>query len=128
MAGTVVASLAVLMHAGKDVSSDLLIGPTVTGQTAEIAVNVYINQAEHKVSVSGSKDWIADYGTAQTNLKQAVDLAVAVYAANMCIAYDPSGYISRDAETIIDVNKDIFDKVMKDLDDKDKQKRIQDGL
>jgi len=100
-------SMAVLMKAGKNVSSDIINGVTSAGASCSQIMNEFINQAESEVIVASRKNWIDDYSSLNADKKKLLDQVTSDLAAMYCINYDMSGYTSKaEAETMLDLLKD----------------------
>lgn len=122
MAITLTTSGAVISHAGKNVSSDLISGTTSGGLSSEDAVNEFINEAEGYISAATRVDWVTGYASYDSVIKKVLDEAVACRAANHCVKYDLGAYTNRaEAQTIMDLNRDVVQQDVTVLkDDKEK--------
>ena len=122
MAVTLTSTGAVILKAGKNVSSDLISGSTSGGLTSEAAVNQLINQAESYINSVTRKDWVAAYSDLPTDKRKVLDKAVSDEAAMYCINYDPNGYGGlRVAEFLMDVLRDKVKQATDILKEKEKE-------
>ena len=128
MAATLTTSGATLLHAGKNVSTDLSeSGSTSPVRTADAMLLEFINEAEGFISAATRVDWVTKYSALDSAIKKALDEATACRAAIHSIKYDMSGYTSRaEAQTILDVNNDIVNRTISLLKD-DKEKSFVEG-
>jgi len=103
---------AVALRAGKNASPDI-----INNQDKIIS---FISGAEAVVNSMTRKNWNDVYSTLTNEKRMLLDEAVSSYAAMNVIAYDMSGYTSRtEAETKLDVLRDMFDRARKLLENKD---------
>lgn len=114
MTFTLCSSLAIIRKAGSNASSAAI------ASTALLLD--YCTQSEGKFCALTRFDWVANYSTVATEIKEAVADAVSSDAAIKVLGYDPSGYSKLlEAQTIMDMNKDIFDNIVTKLrEDKNK--------
>ena len=105
MAVTLTTSGAVLIKAGKNVSSDLTgVGNTTLGKTADQIISQYINEAEAVINSETRYNWIDGYAGLNDDVKNILNEVASNIAAMYAVTYDMSGYTSRiEAETIMDV-------------------------
>lgn len=106
MAVTIVTSGQVLLKAGENVSTDMLL---------DTNLNQYINYAEGLVSLNSNYDFVTNWGSISGSIyAQVVKDAVSNLAAIYAINYDMSQYSSRaEAQTMLDV---LRDRLVNDLD------------
>ena len=84
------------------------------------------DQAEAQIAVLTRKNWVTDYAAVTTNFKPVLDDAVSDLIAMRIVNYDMSGYTGkREAETILDVLRDSFSRILSVL-DKDNVKEVMD--
>ena len=114
--GNFIVSGAAVAKAGANVSSDITDAQWTT----------WISGAENFINVHSRYNWSDDYSTLNDDVKNVLaDVASSLVAIN-AITYDMSGYTSRsEAQTMLDVNKDIANQGLKELDDENKRKFIQ---
>ena len=106
--GTLCLSAAALFHAGASVSTAL----------TEAQLNFAILQAESSICVDTEFNWIDVYTTLNADLKYILEEACSVKAANNLVKFDMGGYSSQlEAQTILDVNLDIYKNNIKTLKD-----------
>lgn len=117
MAWTLCTSGAAVLKAGANANS------TISSSGA--ALLIWSNEAEGIICAETTRDWVTNYASVGANFKQALaDAATAKIAINI-INYDMSGYTSRsEAQTMLDVNKDIYNTAMKILKDKNTQTKM----
>lgn len=98
--GTIALSGAVLVKAGKNVSSDLTSGWTPTSEYES-----WITEAEAYLSNLVKYDIVTNWANLNAVYKLMFTEYVTRYAANEAIKYDMSGYTSRiEAENLVNIN------------------------
>lgn len=103
-AGTLCTNADVVKKAGLNANSTA---------SAEAYTNVFILQAEAFFSVNAKYDFVANYASLPTNMKEFLRDGVSSYAAIMVINYDMSGYTSRvEAQVMLDLNWSIVVEVI----------------
>ena len=118
-----------LLKAGANVSTDLSgAGNTTLGLNAEKMWDVWIKEAEGLMSSISREDWVDKFATLGTNQKEVLSDICASIAAMKGISYDMSGYTAkREAETMLDVQRDNMSRGMK-LIKEDNVKKFLEGL
>ena len=81
---------------------------TIVASGARLAE--YSAQVEGSINSETREDWISSPPSA--NFAGALAEAASSLIGNKIVNYDPTGYISREAETIMDVNDDSASKVI----------------
>jgi len=110
MAWTLCTSAEAVTKAGANANAAIVVSAT------ELAK--FSDEVEGTINMKTRKDWVADYANVTTNFKGALADLASDLIANKIINYDMSGYIRADAQTMLNVNKDNADTIMKDLRDK----------
>lgn len=100
MTTTFCVSGAALKKAGLNVNASLSAG-TILLSGSNFIVDTWINDAESIINASTKKNWTTAYGTLNVAVKDILRDAAASLAAINCVAYDPSGYTSREEATLI---------------------------
>ena len=99
MSFTLTSSGAIVQKAGSGVNS------TAAASSALLAA--FSDQAEGTISAATRYDWVTNYGTLDTDIKQTLSDGVSDLAAMKLVAYDMSGYVAkREAETLLDLMRD----------------------
>lgn len=120
MVATMALSGSVILKAGVGVHADIASGV--------VDIDGFITQAESLCCAISRYDWIANYGTVETNLKDFLREVIEDIAAIYCITYDMAGYTSRiEAEDIINVLRDAALRGLSILRDQKGVKFIKDG-
>jgi hypothetical protein len=88
----------------------------------EALLNSFSNNAEGVLMMKTRKDWSSAYATTPEAIKMAIADAVSCDIGNKIINYDKTGFIKGDAQTTLDVNKDTYDSIVKDLREDQNQK------
>ena len=110
--GTFITSGAAAYKAGLNVSSSV----------PELAWTTWISGAESFINSETMYNWSDAYATLNNDVKFVLDEVCAALVANCAISYDMSGYTSRsEAQTMLDVNRDIVVRGMKFLEDRKNQ-------
>jgi tellurite resistance protein len=118
MSWTLSTSAACIAKAGKNANS------TIVASNATLAT--WSDEAESQLAVLTRKNWVTDYAAVTANFKPALDDAVSDLVAMRIVNYDMSGYTGkREAETILDVLRDNFSRILSVL-DKDNVKEVMD--
>lgn len=105
--------------AGKDVSVDWVSG-TVHSVAAATATSALINEIEASMNAELKKNLLTAYAAASDETKLLLQQACSARVAMIMIAYDMASYPSISmAQTLINVNSDIYNSAMRELKDKD---------
>jgi len=100
----VILSGSCLVKAGTNVSSEFTATPTTL---TDPAWDPLIQEAEAEINATTRYNWTDNYATLNDDVKFFFQEAVASTAAMSAIAWDMSGYGSREAETKLDVLLDV---------------------
>jgi len=104
---TMTTSGAVILKAGANVSSSL---------TTEY--DDWILMAESAINSLTRYNWTDAYAGLNADVQKVLDDAASCYAAMYAINYDMSGYTSRtEAETMLDLLRDMFNRLIKQLEE-----------
>jgi len=117
MVNTLCLSGAVLLKSGANASTYF-----TAGTTSEARISALITQAESEVCVATRYNWIDIYGSLNVDVKYILESAVSNLAAMYVIQYGIEGYVSRSAETMLDVLHDAYIReveLLKDLKQRD---------
>lgn len=118
MSWTLTTSGAAISKAGAKANS------TIVASTATLAK--WSDDAEGQLAILTRKNWVTDYAAVTANFKPALSDAVSDLVAMRIVNYDMSGYTGkREAETILDVLRDNFSRILAVL-DKDNVKEVMD--
>src|SRR3990167_7383777 len=110
MSFTLTTSAAIAVKAGASVSTSILNSGALMVKVADLAESTLCGLTRY--------DWIANYSSVGTNFKPMLDDGVANLAAMELIKYDQSGYTNiPEAQTMLDVLKDNFERIVKFLSD-----------
>ena len=105
---TLTTSGAVLIKAGKNVSSDLTgVGNTTLNLTADEIINQFIEEAESLINSMTRINYTDSYAGLNADVKDILTQVASDLAAINAITYDMSGYTNRiEAENLITVLRD----------------------
>jgi len=96
-----------IFKAGVNVNSTIAVSGT--------QMNLLSDMAEDTFCVDTRKDWVTDYANIDTHIKAAISDAVSSAIAIKLINYDQSGYLKGEAQTMLDVLDDNYNKIIKTL-------------
>lgn len=117
MSWTLCTSGAAYGKAGANASSTI-----TTWSTGEDYMNEWSDEVEALINSETRYDWVANYASVGTNFQHALSAASSAMIANFIINYDMSGFTSRtEAQTMLDVNSDIYTRALGYLKDKENQ-------
>lgn len=117
--GTLCINADVLKAVGEDIN---------TTYTAEEFTNVYIKQAEGKISVASQYDWVTNYSGSSAIGKEFLRQLCAAIAGTESIKADMSGIQQlAEGQTRLNVLSDVISSGLSLLKDKDKIQFIKDG-
>ena len=105
MAGTMTVSGAVLIKAGSGVSTDLT-GSGAQGLTADAIIVQFINEAESEINVKTRINYTDTYAALNADVKQLLGGIASDLAGIKCVNYNRDGYISGEANSIINTLRD----------------------
>ena len=90
-----------------------------------VVMNAWSDESEATLSGDTRKDWVADIASVKTNFKQMLSDAVSSDIAIKIANNNPDVYSSTAKyQTIIDVNFDKYNRIVRQLKDKENQKPI----
>ena len=107
MSWTLCTSEAAIANAGANMKDDL--------RTSGAIMATWSNEAEGELCTETGRDWITHVSTLQPGTSGAVFSNVAARIAQKIIKYDITGYLTREADTLLNVNDDIIVKTTNDL-------------
>lgn len=114
MTFTLCSSQAIIRKAGANANSDAI--------ASSALLYDFCSQAESQLCMKSRYDWIANYSSVSTNFKPVLAEATAALAAMKVINYDMGGYTSKtEAQTMLDVLNDSYNKIVTDLENKEIQ-------
>lgn len=70
------------------------------------------NEAEGRIESESGKKWVDNYSALPTGIKGILSDVCSSLIAIKIVAYDPTGYITREADLILNVQDDIASKGM----------------
>ena len=82
-----------------------------------ITMAAWSNEAEGSIELETGKSYISSQASLPTGISGSVADVCSSKIAMKIIAYDTTGYLSREADTLLNVNADIIQKGIKDLTD-----------
>ena len=105
MSWTFCTSGAPVFKAGANVSSEV--------STSGAILTAYSDMAEGRIVAETRIDWREDYANLPIDIQNALTESCTTLIGNMLIAYDMSGYTSREeAQTMLDLNYDSYNKML----------------
>ncbi len=110
MSFTLCSSGAIIRKAGVNANSDVT-------QDETPFLDEFSDQAEGRIVAETRRNWLSEHAALPTDLKNMLDDVCSSIAAIKVVNYDMSGYLQREAETILDVNTDIVNKGLAALKD-----------
>ena len=94
---------------------------TIVASSATLAE--WSDEAEGTFSMKTRKDWVTNWATEQDLIKKSISDAIASDIANKIINYSLADYSQiSEAQTMLNVNKDTYDTILKDLREDTNQK------
>ena len=99
MAGTLSTASEAIVKAGENANA------TIVADTTQITS--WIEQAEGNVEHQTRRSWVANFATLGTPVKAMLDDVVSSMVALKIIAYNTTSYLSREADTLMNLNDDI---------------------
>ena len=78
----------------------------------------FSDQAEGSIEQDTNTDWTSNYAALTTSMKNALNDVTASRIAKRIVSYDPTGYLTREADMLMNVNDDIETKGLKTLEGK----------
>jgi len=110
MSWTLCTSGAAVYKAGEHVNS------TVSGSGLILAK--WSDEAEGRIEAETRRSWVANYSGLSDGVKGILSDTCSSLIAMKIISYDTTGYLSREADTLLNVNDDIANdglKILKDF-------------
>lgn len=102
-----------IFKAGVNVNTDLAVSGT--------NMDFLADNAEDTFCLDTRKDWVTDYANIPTHLLGAISDAVSSAIAIQLINADSSGYLKGEAQTMLDVLDDNYNRIVKKINE-DKNK------
>jgi hypothetical protein len=118
MAWTLCTSGAAIAKAGTHANSTLI----AYGGTNKTILDKWSDEAEGSICAECHTDFVSSITTTYLSISGSISDVCSSKIAKRIIMYDDTGYFSREAETILDVNDDIETKGLIILKDKTKQR------
>lgn len=106
---TLTTSGAAVFKAGVHVSSTI--------STSGAALSIFLSEAEGRITIETRRDWITSYASLSTEIKNCLSDVASSLMAMKLISYDTTGYLSREADTLLNVNDEIISNGMRILKD-----------
>lgn len=88
---------------------------TIVADATTLAV--WSDMAEGIIEVTTGKSYLTDYASLGTGVKGVLNVVACAWVAMKIIAFDTTGYLSREADALLNVNDDIINQGMKYLKD-----------
>lgn len=111
MSWTLTTSGAAIAKAGTDANT------TVIASNALLAS--WSDQVEGRIVASTRKNWVGDYASVNTYVKQVLDETASLLIGMEIVGYDTSGYAPNHAQLMLDRMRDVAFKNLKVLEDWD---------
>ena len=109
MAWTLCTSGSAIVKAGLNANSDIIISGSALAQWSD--------EAEGSMELDTGMDLVSDITSAPGQIKDAVSDIASSKIALLIIGYDTTGYLSREADTLLNIHDDIINKGMSKLRD-----------
>ena len=107
---------AAIAKAGANVNPDII--------TSGVAMAQYSDEVEGTINMKTRKDWIAGIGSVSANTSGALSDLASTGIAMKIVNYDHSGYVKGESSIILNVLKDEYDNIIKDLREKNYQEKM----
>lgn len=104
---------AAIIKAGASANSTIV----ASGQ----ALATWSDEVQGRICAECRKDWVSDYANLDTEIKHALGDVSSSMIGMLIAAYDTTGYLSREADTILNVNDDRVNKGLQILKEKQNQ-------
>jgi len=101
---------------GSDVINKAGIHVKSTLSGSSVVAN-FILQSQGYVDTTTNKTWLTDYASLPGDAKEILRDVVSSHAALKCIMFDSTGYLSRESDTLLNVNDEIVSKGLQILKD-----------
>jgi hypothetical protein len=92
-------------------------GASTASKTSGSLIMDFVDKAESQFCMLTKYDWITNYSSVPANYKPAISDAVSDLAGIKLITYDMDGYISANAQTLLDALKNNSDRIIEFLKD-----------
>lgn len=99
-------------------SVKLKAGTAVSSALTDANYSEWIQQAEAIINAKMRINLSGSYGTLNADVKRILEDAASSHAAMNAIYYDSSGYTSREARTLLNINYTRFNDAIQELKDK----------
>ena len=99
---TLTTSGAAIRAAGLNANSDII--------SSGAAMASFSDLAEGFIEAETNTNWVSNYSTLSTSSKNALSQVASALWGNMIVRYDPTGYLAREADAILNLNDDIVTK------------------
>ncbi len=83
-----------------------------------VTLAAWSDQVEGSIEQDTNTSWVAGYSSLSTSMKNALSDIASSRIAKRIIAYDPTGYLTREADMLMNMNDDIEIKGLKVLEGK----------
>lgn len=98
MTWTLTTSGAAILKAGAHANSTIIASGSALGD--------FCDEAEGKVQYQTGCDWVTNYSSLSTQVKGILNSVTASLIAMRIISYDNTGYLSREADMLMNMNDD----------------------
>jgi hypothetical protein len=114
MSWTLCTSGSAILRAGANANSTII--------ASGVSLATWSDEAEGKICTEGNYDFVTNYSTLDTQIKNGLADACSSIIASNIVAYDMSGYTDRrEAETILDLLDERITRSLQILKNKNKQ-------
>ena len=113
MSWTLCTSGAAIAKAGEHVSSDVI--DCTTASISAGRLDNWSDEAEGAFCFDTNTDFITNHSTLSSALSGAVGAAVSSKIAMMIIGADTTGYLSREADALLNLNDEVYSKAVSSL-------------
>ena len=107
MSWTLCTSGSAILKAGINANSDLIASGS--------QLLILSDNAEGRVEAETRRSWVASYSGLTTPIKNALSDACSSLIATDIIAYDPTGYLAREADILLNVNDEKYTAALRIL-------------
>jgi len=115
MSWTFCSSFAAIAKAGANANADIVASGAVLSEWSD--------EAEGTICLKTRKDWITSYPTSSFAQHMLADACSDLVAIKI-ISYDQSGFLKGEAGKMLDVLKDNYNEIIRDLREKEYQEKI----
>ncbi len=78
-------------------------------------LDAWSDDAEGEVELVTKRTWVTDYASLPTRIQLSLSSIVSSMVAQKIIAYNTTGYLSREADTLMNLNQERIEQGMKAL-------------